>query len=66
MTPRQRPGVNVNPVTVTGSDPSDLEIRAAMAGQPAGLWLELFAAADLLDARASQVQWTGTIRSGTA
>jgi hypothetical protein len=50
------------PVTVTGSDPSDLEIQAAMAGQPAGLWQELFAAVDLLDAGASQVQWTGTAR----
>jgi len=49
---------------VTGSDPNDLEIRAAMAGQPAGLWLEMFAAADLLGEVASQVQWTGTIWSG--
>jgi len=49
---------------VTGSDRSDLEIRAARAGQPADLWLELFAAADLLDAGASQVQWTETIQSG--
>jgi Family of unknown function (DUF6508) len=39
-------------------DPGDSEILDVLASQPAGLWRQLFAAADLLDAEGDRVEWT--------
>jgi hypothetical protein len=39
-------------------DPGDSEILDVLASQTAGLWRQLFAAADLLDAEGDRVEWT--------